>query len=77
LNIQQEDNIMFVSFLVAFSIAISVVVATAAGALVPLIMTRFKIDPAVASGPFITTLNDLISMAIYLGLATYFLNNFL
>jgi len=33
-----------------------------------------KIDPAVASGPFITTLNDIISVIIYLGLATIFIS---
>lgn len=71
--IQQE---VLIAFLVGISILVSLVVATAFGALVPLIMTRLKIDPAVASGPFITTLNDLISMLIYLGLATWMLQLF-
>ena len=30
-----------------------------------------KIDPAIASGPFITTLNDILSILLYLSLATY------
>ena len=33
-----------------------------------------NIDPAVASGPFITTINDIISMLIYFGLATAFMS---
>jgi len=37
-------------------------------------MHRMKIDPAVASGPFITTLNDITSILIYLGLATTFIS---
>lgn len=39
------------------------------------IHSDLKIDPAVASGPFITTLNDIISILIYLGLATTFLGS--
>ncbi|MDF2700235.1 MAG: mgtE [Haloplasmataceae bacterium] len=65
------------AILVSIAIAVSLTVATTAGALVPLIIVKFKIDPAVASGPFISTLNDLISMSIYLGLATVFINHFL
>jgi magnesium transporter len=37
-------------------------------------MHRMKIDPAVASGPFITTINDIISVLIYFGLATAFMS---
>jgi magnesium transporter len=39
------------------------------GTLVPIIFDKLKIDPAVASGPFITTLNDLISVTVYFSLA--------
>lgn len=52
----------------------SIFVATIAGSFIPLLIHRMKIDPAVASGPFITTINDIISILIYLGLATMFLN---
>lgn len=75
LSIQNDANKLLIALLVSIAIAISVVFSTFLGALVPLLMTKLKIDPAVASGPFITTLNDLISMSIYLGLATYFINN--
>jgi magnesium transporter len=43
------------------------------GAAVPLILKRINIDPALASGPFVTTSNDILSLFIYLGLVTLFL----
>ncbi|MEQ6375516.1 magnesium transporter [Bacillaceae bacterium S4-13-58] len=63
--------------LVGLSIMATLFVATIAGAMVPLIMHKLKIDPAVASGPFITTINDLLSILIYLGLATVFIQSLL
>lgn len=60
--------------IVCFSLMIAMTVATLAGAMVPLIMHRLNIDPAVASGPFISTTNDIISMLIYFGLATTFMS---
>lgn len=64
----------FLGVLVGLSILMTLIVATLAGSLVPLIMHRFNIDPAVASGPFITTINDIISILIYFGMATAFMN---
>jgi len=58
------------AFVVALSINISLIVATLAGTLIPLIINSLKIDPAVASGPFITTINDILSLLIYFGLAS-------
>ncbi|WP_456275845.1 magnesium transporter [Bacillus sp. AK128] len=63
----------FLGLLVGISIFITLFIATIAGALIPLIMHQFKIDPAVASGPFITTINDIISIIVYFGLATIFM----
>ncbi|UOQ46944.1 magnesium transporter [Gracilibacillus caseinilyticus] len=64
----------YLGMLVGISIMATLLVATISGAFIPLVMDRFKIDPAVASGPFITTLNDVISIFIYFGLATTFMN---
>ena len=47
------------------SIFIALLVSTTLGALIPFIMVKFKIDPAVASGPFITTISDIITLSIY------------
>jgi len=49
-----------------------VIFASVFGALVPLFLDKIKIDPAVATGPFVTTLNDIIGMGIYLTIGTYF-----
>ncbi|GAB4073969.1 magnesium transporter [Barrientosiimonas marina] len=67
-----HDNLVL-GLLVGLSIASTLLVATLAGALVPLLMHRLHIDPAVASGPFITTINDIISIMIYFGMATLFM----
>jgi magnesium transporter len=64
----------FLGALVGISIFITLIIATLAGSLVPLLMHRLKIDPAVASGPFITTINDIISILIYFGIATAFMS---
>jgi magnesium transporter len=61
------------SLVIGFSLFISLIVGTLAGTMIPLILYRLKVDPAVASGPFITTVNDIISLLIYFGSATYFL----
>ena len=44
------------------------------GASVPLVLKRFNIDPALGSGPFVSTSNDIFSLFIYLGLITIFLH---
>ena len=47
------------------------------GTAVPILFKKLKIDPAVASGPFITTINDLVAVITYYGLAWILLINFL
>lgn len=63
----------YLGLLIGLSILSTLIVATLAGAVIPLIMHKLKIDPAVASGPFITTINDIISILIYFGLASAFM----
>ena len=46
--------------------------ATVMGAFIPLMLKRANIDPALATGPFITTFNDILGIAVYLGIATLF-----
>jgi magnesium transporter len=64
-------------FIVGLSLALSMIVAAIIGSLVPLVINRFGFDPALASGPFITTLMDVCSMLIYFGLATFILHRYL
>ena len=43
------------------------------GTLVPILFKKLKVDPAVASGPLITTINDLVAVVAYYGLAWWML----
>lgn len=52
---------------------INMVVATSAGVLVPIILKRIGVDPALASSVFVTTATDVAGFAAFLGLATVFL----
>ncbi|WNF36951.1 magnesium transporter [Bacillaceae bacterium IKA-2] len=61
------------SLIVGGSLVITLIIGTLAGTIIPLVLYHFGIDPAVASGPLITTLNDIFSLFVYLGLATLFL----
>ncbi len=58
---------------VAFSMIITVTAATCLGAVLPLICKRLGIDPAVVSGPLITTVLDIASLLIYFRIATLLL----
>jgi magnesium transporter len=62
---------------VGTSMFLVISIAVLLGVLAPLIFDRIGIDPAVASGPFITTTNDIIGLTIYLGLATYMVQRFM
>jgi len=42
-----------------------IIFASFMGTFVPLTLNRFKINPALATGPFVTTLNDIIGITIY------------
>ncbi|RMF61712.1 MAG: magnesium transporter [Calditrichaeota bacterium] len=50
--------------------------AAIVGSSVPLILKRFGVDPAIATGPFISTFNDVVGLLIYLGLITITLRYF-
>ncbi|WDH75695.1 MULTISPECIES: magnesium transporter [Exiguobacterium] len=61
---------MLIGFIVGISIFAALSVATMIGTIVPLLINRLKLDPAVASGPFITTLMDNLGLIIYFTVAT-------
>ncbi|MGM0406797.1 MAG: magnesium transporter, partial [Bacteroidota bacterium] len=46
------------------------------GTFVPMILEKFDIDPALATGPFITTVNDIMGLFIYLMIGKVFFNFF-
>ena len=60
----------FLTFTVSLSLFTVVIFASVFGTLVPLILDRYKIDPALATGPFITTTNDILGLLIYLFMAS-------
>ena len=51
---------------VSLSLFTVILFAAVFGTLIPLILDKYKIDPALATGPFITTLNDVLGLFIYL-----------
>ncbi len=63
------------ALVIALSINVALIVSTVSGTVIPLIINLFKLDPAVASGPFITTINDILSLLIYFGLATLLISS--
>ncbi len=58
-----------ISGCVGFSLMVAMVISSLVGTLVPMFFHKIKIDPAVASGPLITTVNDLVAVVTYYGLA--------
>ena len=54
---------------VGMSLIVSMVVSSLVGTLIPMLFHKIHIDPAVASGPLITTINDLVAVVVYYGLA--------
>lgn len=51
----------------------NLVVAALAGVLIPMLLRVLRVDPALASGVFVTTATDVLGFAMFLGLATYFI----
>lgn len=64
-----------VSGCIGVAMLISMVLSSISGTSIPMIFKKLKIDPAVASGPLITTINDLVAATSYYGLAWLFLLN--
>ena len=58
---------------VGSSICVSMLIATTIGACVPLLLHKLDIDPAVATGPFVTTSIDILGVSLYFLIASYFL----
>lgn len=71
------ENAFLISGCVSIALMLAVVISSMVGTLVPLFFHKLKVDPAVASGPLITTINDLVAVAAYYGLAWILLINVL
>lgn len=64
-------------FVIGMAMMGAITVANLAGSLIPMLMDKLGFDPAVASGPFITTLSDLTSVLIYFNIASFFMTYFM
>ena len=62
-----------ISGCVGLSLIVAMVVSSMIGTIVPMFFHKIHVDPAVASGPLITTVNDLVAVVTYYGLAMVFL----
>jgi magnesium transporter len=63
---------MRLTYSVSITLFIVMIFASVFGTVIPLLLNKFKIDPAVATGPFITTTNDILGLLIYMTVAQMF-----
>jgi magnesium transporter len=56
------------SIVVSIALITVIIFASLLGTITPLILEKFKIDPALATGPFVTTINDIIGLTVYFSL---------
>jgi magnesium transporter len=68
---QGNADAWMLAFIVLLAMAGSCVLSGACGALVPMVLKRLGADPATASSIFLTTATDVVSMGLFLGLATW------
>ncbi|MCP5187799.1 MAG: magnesium transporter [Pseudomonadales bacterium] len=61
-----------IGLVIAAALVINLITAGFTGAVLPLLMTRFRIDPALAGGVVLTTVTDVVGFLSFLGLATLF-----
>lgn len=62
-----------VAFTLASTLALTALIATLVASLLPIGLSRMGVDPALASGPVATVVQDILSVAVYLGIATMIL----
>ena len=66
-----------VSGCIGLSLLVAMIISSAMGTLIPLFFKKINVDPAVASGPLITTVSDLVAVVTYYGLSWLLLLNLL
>ena len=71
------EKAFLISACVGVSLLLAIVISSFVGTLVPIFFKKIKIDPAVASGPLITTVNDLVAVVTYYGLSWILLIQFM
>ena len=66
-----------VSSCIGLAMVVAMLISSAVGTLIPLFFKKIKVDPAVASGPLISTVNDLVAVITYYGMSWILLINVL
>jgi len=66
-------GIPVLALVIAIAMVINLVVAALSGILIPLVLEKLGIDPALASGTFVTTVTDVVGFFVFLGLAAQML----
>jgi magnesium transporter len=66
-------NALMMAGVIGAAAAISMVIAATMGSVMPLILARLRVDPAVATGPFVTTAIDVVGVAVYFNIVVFFL----
>ena len=72
-NFRFFDVDPLLGFVVGLSIFCSMLIATAVGTFIPLVLRKLDIDPAIATGPIVTTSIDILGVLLYFLIAGYFL----
>ena len=67
-----EKNIVF-GIIIGVAMILNMIVATVTGFIVPVVLKKLNIDPALASSIFVTTFTDVLGFFFFLGLATVFI----
>jgi len=75
LLLTNNPDALRITEVVSLSLLASLTFSTLLGALMPIVINSFKIDPAIASGPFVTMINDILALSVYFTLATLLLMN--
>ena len=60
----------YLGLVVGVSVLMAFLVSTSMATVMPIVLRRVGVDPAIAAGPFVTTANDITGITIYLALAT-------
>jgi magnesium transporter len=66
-------NALVLSGIVGAAAAIAMIIAAAVGTVMPMVLARLRVDPAVATGPFVTTAIDVLGIVIYFNIVALFL----
>ncbi|NLI81709.1 MAG: magnesium transporter [Deltaproteobacteria bacterium] len=73
LAIWQYPDVMYLGLIVGLSICISIVTSATLSAVLPFALHFLRLDPALMTGPFVTTCMDLVSVLVYFNIARFFL----